>query len=467
MGEKALHEVPRPLREQFDRGMAAYQKSNLDYAVALFTEVLRKEPAFYECREALRAAQFRRVSGGSKLLRKLFAQASPLLAKGQLELRTRPADALHTAEQMLNDEPRSVPAHKLLAEAAMVLGLARTAVLSLEILFKNAPADREIALKLAAALVAAGQVERADRIYADLLRANPSDPEVAKAYKDLGARRTLEEKGYAQIETGAASYRDILKDENEAVTLEQENRQQKSGEITDRLIADYEGRLRVEPGNPKVLRNLADLLAQKKEFDRALEIYRRVIDVEGKHDPSLEKLIAETTVRRYDHQISELDPHAPDYAAQRTRLERERDAFELDECRGRSERHPNDLQIRYELGALYLKAGRIGEAIQELQRAQNHPHRRLQAMALLAQCFAHRGMFDLAARTLQNAIREKPILDEEKKDLIYHLGCVLERMGKADDAVEQFKLIYENDIRYRDVAARVDAYYASKTAAQF
>jgi len=84
------------------------------------------------------------------------------------------------------------------------------------------------------------------------------------------------------------------------------------------------------------------------------------------------------------------------------------------------------------------------------------------AMGYLAQCFAKRGMNDLAARKFQEAIKEKPGFDDEKKDLIYQLGCVLEKMGKADEAIEQFKQIYEADIGYKDVAAKVDAYYASQ-----
>jgi hypothetical protein len=35
-------------------------------------------------------------------------------------------------------------------------------------------------------------------------------------------------------------------------------------------------------------------------------------------------------------------------------------------------------------------------------------------------------------------------------------------MGKADEAIEQFKLIYEQDVSYRDVMAKVDAYYAAQ-----
>ena len=71
-------------------------------------------------------------------------------------------------------------------------------------------------------------------------------------------------------------------------------------------------------------------------------------------------------------------------------------------------------------------------------------------------------MNDLAARTLQNAIKEKSGFDEEKKELIYALGIVLEKMGKMDEAIEQFKQIYEIDYGYKDVAAKVEASYPGK-----
>ena len=54
-------------------------------------------------------------------------------------------------------------------------------------------------------------------------------------------------------------------------------------------------------------------------------------------------------------------------------------------------------------------------------------------------------------------------MDEEKKELLYQLGLVLDLMGKKDDAVEQYKLIYEVDIGYKDVAAKVDAYYSGQS----
>jgi tetratricopeptide (TPR) repeat protein len=73
---------------------------------------------------------------------------------------------------------------------------------------------------------------------------------------------------------------------------------------------------------------------------------------------------------------------------------------------------------------------------------------------------AAKGMNDMAARRLQDALKEKAAFDDEKKEMIYALGVILEKMGKREEAIEQLKQIYEVDIGYRDVAAKVDAYYA-------
>src|SRR5206468_10600697 len=82
------------------------------------------------------------------------------------------------------------------------------------------------------------------------------------------------------------------------------------------------------------------------------------------------------------------------------------------------EKYPNDLQIRFDLGELYFKAGKISEAISEFQKAQNNPHRRIQAMGYLGQCFARRGMNDLAARTLQNRSEEHTSELQSRSDLV-------------------------------------------------
>ena len=102
--------------------------------------------------------------------------------------------------------------------------------------------------------------------------------------------------------------------------------------------------------------------------------------------------------------------------------------------------------------------------MKEFQKAQGNPHRRIQALSYLGQCFARRGINDLAATTFQDAIKEKVVFDDEKKELTYLLGCVYEKMAKREEAIEQFKIIYALDIGYKDVAEKIDAYYSGQAS---
>jgi predicted nuclease with TOPRIM domain len=56
------------------------------------------------------------------------------------------------------------------------------------------------------------------------------------------------------------------------------------------------------------------------------------------------------------------------------------------------------------------------------------------------------------------------LFDDEKKELIYLLGCVYEKMDKREDAIAQFKIIYAADVGYKDVAEKIDAYYGGQSS---
>jgi tetratricopeptide (TPR) repeat protein len=238
MPEKSISQIPRSVRENYEKGKAAFQRQNYDYAITFFSAVLEQEPGFYECREALRATQFKKVGATTGFFKKMLsgASSSPLVAKGQMALRSNPLDALKIAEQILNSDPNSTGGHKLLADAAMATELPKTAILSLEILIKASPKDQDIIHELAQAYAAAGESEKAGEKYEELLRLRPHDTKLNEEYKNLTARATMAEGGYDNIGSGETSYRDIMKDQGEAVKLEQEQRQVKTGDVAARLL---------------------------------------------------------------------------------------------------------------------------------------------------------------------------------------------------------------------------------------
>src|ERR1039457_6182991 len=116
MAEKKLNENLRDARCLFNRGMEALAHDNFDYAITLLNQVLETEPGFFECRKALRDAQFGKAGGGrSGIFKKMWSGAgnSPQIAKAKMALNKNPAEAMAIAEQILNGDPNSSAAHQI------------------------------------------------------------------------------------------------------------------------------------------------------------------------------------------------------------------------------------------------------------------------------------------------------------------------------------------------------------------
>ena len=129
MEEKSKKSVHPQVRDYFEKGIAALRKDNIDYASKLFEQALKKDPGFFECREALRLSQFKKAENKSRLS-KIFSKttSTSLLPKGQLALRNNPLEAIEVAEQILNEDPYSILGNKLLGEAASLAGFNKTAL---------------------------------------------------------------------------------------------------------------------------------------------------------------------------------------------------------------------------------------------------------------------------------------------------------------------------------------------------
>ena len=61
---------------------------------------------------------------------------------------------------------------------------------------------------------------------------------------------------------------------------------------------------------------------------------------------------------------------------------------------------------------------------------------------------------------MNEAVKEILSFTNEKKELLYELGVVYEKMGRKDDYLNCMKEIYNNDYGYRDVASRVESSYS-------
>src|ERR1700744_3326710 len=122
MPEKTINEISADARRLYTKATEAAQRENGDYAIALYCQVLEKEPAFLECRRLLRTEQQKKAAkSGGGFFKKIMSGAgsSPLLAKAKLSLSKNPAEPMATAEQVLNGHPSSSDALRIIADPAL------------------------------------------------------------------------------------------------------------------------------------------------------------------------------------------------------------------------------------------------------------------------------------------------------------------------------------------------------------
>src|SRR5580704_11722216 len=228
MPEKLLNQIPQDLRRLYTKAGEAAQRENPDYAMTLFCQVLEKDPGFFDCRRALRLEQAKKAAGASSgFFKKAFSGmgSSPQIAKAKMALGKNPAEAMATAEQVLNSDPNNAMAHRIIVDAAQALEFPKTAVMSLEVMVRNSPKDKALVVEFAdlAAQTGGEASASAERALDELVRAAGFDPDLAQAQKNLSARKTMDEGGYSGLADGSGSFRDILKNKDEAVSLEQAN----------------------------------------------------------------------------------------------------------------------------------------------------------------------------------------------------------------------------------------------------
>ena len=83
MAEKDTESVGMEVRQLYEKGYGMLEKKQYEYAVELLAMAIEKEPAFFDCRVALRAAQINVSKGKGKIGRMAAAAAaagSPLAA---------------------------------------------------------------------------------------------------------------------------------------------------------------------------------------------------------------------------------------------------------------------------------------------------------------------------------------------------------------------------------------------------
>ena len=464
MAVKTEKDLPEQFRATWLKAMSAMQLRNFGYAVQLLQPLLKAQPEFLAGRQLARKAAIAKTAGKKGVLSGL-SSASFSTMKVQGLIKKDPIAAMDAAEKILENEPYSPQVNQLLREAAMAANIPEVATFALETMVEGNPRETKILHELARHHLQQGNPHKAVDIYSKITEITPNDLAAIKGGKDASAAASMQRGGW---EREGATYRDLLKDEDQAVTLEQQSRVVRSDEMIDQLLEGLRARIEREPDSVDAARKIAELCEQKEDLESASSWYTYAASLTGNSDQALVRKAADLRLKQFDIAIKareefiEANPTSEEAAQYKTELETliaQRGEILLEEANRRVERNPTDLQFRYELGEILVSLHRYQEAIPELQKARMNPNARIRSMCLLGQCFTARAMYDLAAKTLSDAVAELTLMDSVKKDVVYNLGLVYEKMGDKEKSIACMKQIYEIDYGYRDVAARVEGSY--------
>lgn len=465
--ETSIADLDPRLQKQLENAEKAIGKGNPSYAVDVCSGVLKRHPECLEVRKLMRRAQIHLTAGRSKGMTRFLSKVTtaPFMMKSDSLIEKDPVAAMEQAEKLINSNPANTAAHRMLGKAAAKVGYVETAVFAFETALEFAPDSVDTSIALADALIEARRAKEAIVIGDRLLKKNPALAAAQELIRRASVAVSME-KGKWE---GDSSFRENLADETEAVRLEQAARVANDEETLLNLIKDLKRKIEAQPENINYYRDVARNFRKLGRFDDALEwVAKARQQPTGRADTTLERLESDLRNKALEAKQAEIEEKLaqnPDDEGLKKDLEnlrRENLQIRLKAAADLVERYPNDYAARYEYGLLLLENGDLDAAIEQFQKSQRNPKVRLRSLLNLGRAYKAKRFFDMAVDQLASAKKELTVMDDLKKETIYELAGAYEGMEKVDQAIEEYKIIYANDIGYRDVADKINAFYESK-----
>lgn len=452
-------DLPPAQLNLWKKALLSAEQKNWEYVVNLVLPVVKAVPNFMEGRMLLRTAEAEKAAGGGKKLSLGFGGGGLFKGSSKKDPWEQIADL---EENVFQKDPFNGSANQHLYDLALKLHFPELGALALETIRRGSPENTKNLHKLAQHYMAYEEPEKAGEVYSAALKANPQDMEARKGEQHAAARTSILRQGWG------GDFRDSMKDQGEAAKLELLNKQGMTKEQMESFLADTIEQYNQDQTNITVVKRMADLYERLDDLEHAQAFYKYALDL-NPADVSMQRKVdqlrdkvQEVELQRMETEIAQ-NPDAPDAEEKRARIAEirlERAKVLVGEAKSRVERNPTDKTLRFELGQAFFNASMYTEAIPELQQAKSNPHIRTKAMLMLGRCFEKKNMNDLAQNAFADAVSELTVMDNIKKELLYELALVYEKMGQSEEYLSSLKEIYNADYGYRDVAKRVESSYS-------
>lgn len=462
--KKSIKDISSSMRNNYQTAMGAVAKNNFDYAILLLKGIVQKEPGFMEARETLRKMERMKLSKMGFFKKMMSSmKAGSLATKGKAQLMRKKADAaMKIAEDAVAENMASIPALNLLAQAGQELDAPFITIEALEIAVEHHPNNVNILDWLATAYGDDKQGTKSLQIRQKIAAMDPKNMDKQQAVRGAAALATMEK---GNMEKEGADYRDMLKDKDESVKMEQEDRIVRDVNDVQSVIDELEKLIAAGEATTENHRKLADLYQRGGDHVKALENYHQVVEKMGTLDPYIDAAIEKSELAKLNAAIEEWQAYgaAPENQAQAeqniAQIEQQKLDYRKERATERARLYPNDTMLRFNLGVVCWDRGEVDEALQAFQIGQKNPAKRLVALVYLGRCFHAKGQYDMAVEQFDTAIGGMVGMYKEKLEALYYLGTTYEDMNNIDKASECFKQIYQANVSFKDVAQKIESLY--------
>lgn len=441
----------------FKTGTDAAMKNNDEYAIDMYQNACKLVPDELTYRNALRGVERRRFANDpGKVGRLVGAKNQPIRLRAKAAMASKNyAQALLICEEAFVHNPWDVAAASIAAEAAENLNIPNLAMWFVESVYPQA-GDDDGFLRHAAHVFELNEAwQKAILCWERIRKIKPHDEAARQKINALSANATITKSGLKQSIAKA----DAPPVDEGPTQAELEAEELKKNALTpdQRWAKEIEE----DPSEVRAYVDWASSLRARGRLDEAEKVLAKGIKA-NPNDATLIEAHADVQMARlrraidvYTQKVKEV-PRDVDSKAKLQQLTDMLRDYELKEFRRRVGLHPDDADLRLQLGTRLQQAGQHNEAIAEFQQARNDPRMKVQALMALAVSFEANGVMKLAERSLLDALKAADPEDASLMNALhYRLGRIYETQGETKKAEDHYNEVANNDYTYEDVAQRL------------
>lgn len=437
----------------------ALKKRNYDYAIQMYESAMLADPGNADARRNYRVALVRKYDEQGYPKSFGFGNVKTMMVS------KNPEKLLEETEKLVAKDPKSLKYNRRVADVLMQLGHNEAAVAVLEFAVKvGDPASEKDAATfqaLAQAYMKVGKMQEAQAVVNRAQRIAPADKNTKQLAKDIAAQSYNKSVG---VGTGTvkSSY-DLVKDRGEADKLEKMRKGMLTDEDADLLLRDEEERLKQNPLDRRLIRNIAEILAKRRKYKEAAERLYEFLKVDptaneiGEEAAKYMSMYFDAYIRLCQQKAEQEPERAEAFRAKEQEFREQKKKFLLEEFGRQVEAAPTDLDKQYSYGMALFNAGQASEAFKHFQKAVKSPKHAKSSGLYMVRCLVEMGRLEMAQVQLQTVETQLTDMDDElHKELMYTQADLMQRQGNIDAALEKFRALYLQDMEFKDIEKRVD-----------